>query len=165
MSNFGALFIYGAAALLMAVAILRRDGSWQLGMHRALSQAVQILPRMVVALIAAGFVVTLIPTDIIVRYLGSESGFIGIIIGSITGLIVPGGPVIAFAIAAAFAGEGASMPSLVAFVSGWSVFATHRVVIFEIPMLGLPFVRLRMLAVLPIPILAGLLTMLATGIT
>lgn len=165
MSDFGALFIYGAASLLLGIAFLRRDGSLQLGMHRALSQAVQLLPRMVVALIAAGFAVTLIPTDIIVRYLGSESGLVGIVIGSMTGLIVPGGPVIAFAIAAAFAGEGASLPSLVAFVSGWSVFATHRVVIFEIPMLGVPFVKLRMLAVLPVPILAGLLTMLVTGIS
>ena len=165
MSDFGALFIYGAAVLLLAVAFFRHDGSLQLGMHRALSQAVQILPRMVVALIAAGFIVTLIPTDIIVHYLGSESGLIGILIGSITGLIVPGGPVIAFAIAAAFAGEGASLPSLVAFVSGWSVFATHRIVIFEIPMLGAPFVRLRMLAVMPVPVLAGLLTMLVTELS
>lgn len=164
MTDVGALFIYSLAVVLAAVALLRRDQTFAQGMERAAQQAITILPRMVFALIAAGFIVKLIPTDIIVSNLGAGAGFRGILIGSLTGLIVPSGPVTAFAIAAAFASEGASTPALISFITGWSVFAAHRVVIFEIPLLGLPFVRLRMLSVLPLPLIAGALALFATSL-
>ena len=163
MNGFGALIIYGAAFGLTLYALARRDATLTKGYHRAIEQALIIMPRLVVALVAAGFLVTLIPTDIIVRFLGEESGFTGILIGSLTGLIVASGPAMSFAIAAAFASEGASIPALVAFLTGWSVFAAHRVLIFEIPMLGFHWVRLRLLSVVPLPLIAGGLAMLATG--
>ncbi len=162
--DLGALIIYAAAVLLAIVAFARRDTSFRFGLRRALEQAITLLPRMVFALIAAGFVVKLIPTDIIVRYLGSGSGVTGIIVGSLAGLMIPSGPVIAFATAAALAAGGASVPALIAFLTGWSVFAAHRVIIFEIPLLGSHFVRLRMLSVLPLPILAGCVALFLTKI-
>ena len=55
------------------------------------------------------------------------------------------------------------IPALVAFLTGWSVFAAHRVLIFEIPMFGFHWVRLRMLSVVPLPVIAGALAMLVTG--
>lgn len=162
MNDVGALFIYTAAAGFAAYAWSRRDASFSLGMRRALEQSLILLPRMIFALIAAGFIVKLIPTDIIVTYLGTGAGFKAILIGSLTGLIVPSGPAVAFAIAAAFALEGASIPGLISFLTGWSVFAAHRMVIFEIPLLGGQFVRLRLLSVLPLPVIAGTLALLAT---
>lgn len=162
MNGAGALVLYGGAILLGAIALARRDDSFRLGLIRALEQAVIILPRMIFALIAASFIVKLIPTEIIVGYLGAEAGIKGILIGSLTGLIVPSGPAVAFAIAATFALEGASVPALVAFLTGWSVFAAHRIVIFEIPLLGAHFVRLRMLSVIPLPIIAGTLALFVT---
>jgi hypothetical protein len=41
------------------------------------------------------------------------------------------------------------------------VFALHRVFIFEIPLLGMSFTRLRMLSGLILPLLAGGLTLAA----
>lgn len=161
--SFGALFIYGLAIVVTLIALLRRDGSLGLGANRSIVQSFVIIPRMIFALIAAGFIVKLIPAEVIVDNLGAEAGLRAIVIGSLTGLIVPAGPVVAFALAAAFATEGASVPALVAFLTGWSVFAAHRVVIFEIPMLGLRWVRLRMLSGIPLPFIAGLLAMLATS--
>ncbi len=163
MNGLGALIIYGAALALGAFTLARRDKTFENGIKRAVEQALIIMPRLVFALIGAGFLVTLIPTEIIVRYLGVESGFTGILIGSATGLLIASGPAMAFAIAAAFATEGASVPALVAFVTGWSVFAAHRVLIFEIPMFGMHWVRLRLLSVLPLPPIAGALAMLVSG--
>jgi len=162
MNSVGGLFIYALAAGVSLYALSRRDDSFGRGMRRAGEHALIVLPRMIFALLAAGFIVELIPTEIIIRYLGAEAGFKAILIGSVTGLIVPSGPVIAFAIAAAFAGEGASVPALIAFITGWSVFAAHRIVIFEIPLLGVHWVRLRMLTAIPLPLLAGGLAMLVT---
>lgn len=163
MNGLGGLFIYVLATILSVVALLRRDDSFRIGMQRAVEQALVILPRMIFALVAAGFVVKLIPTDIIIRYLGTDAGFKAILIASVTGLIIPSGPVTAFAVAASFAIEGASVPALIAYVTGWSVFAMHRVIIFEIPLLGARFVKLRLLSVLPLPLLAGSIAMLASG--
>lgn len=163
MNQLGTLLLYGAAMVLGVVAYLRHDDSLRLSMKRALEQGLVILPRMLLALIAAGFMVRLIPPEVIARYLGTEAGFTAVIIGSVAGLIVPSGPVVAFAFAAAFAGEGASLPALISFVTAWSVFATHRVVIFELPMLGSRFVKLRLLSVLPLPPLAGAITMAISG--
>lgn len=163
MNGPGAIILYGGALVLGGITLARRDDSFRLGLVRALQQAVIILPRMIFALIAASFIVKLIPTGIIVAYLGAEAGIKGILIGSLTSLIVPSGPAVAFAIAATFALEGASAPALVSFLSGWSVFAAHRVVIFELPLLGARFWRLRMLSVIPLPLIAGATAMLVTS--
>lgn len=163
MSIISTVFIYALALAAILAALARRDGSVRRGLNRAVEQSLIIIPRMIFALLAAGFIVKLIPTEIIVNNLGNEAGFRAILIASLTGLIVPAGPVVAFALAAAFAVEGASVPALVAFLTGWSVFAAHRVLIFELPMLGLHWVRLRLLSVVPLPLVAGGLAMLLPG--
>lgn len=160
MFDLGTILIYGAAFILGALSLSRGSTTFRRGMRRAVEQSLVLLPRMVFALIAAGFIVKLIPTELIVRFLGAEAGFTAIIIGSLAGLLVPSGPVIVFAIAASFANEGASVPALVSFVSGWSIFAAHRIVIFEIPLLGIRFTRMRLIAAIPLPILAGALSLL-----
>jgi uncharacterized membrane protein YraQ (UPF0718 family) len=158
----GVYVIIFAAILLGAFALSRRDDSLRLGVMRAIEQFLLIVPRMIFALIAAGFMVKLVPTEIIGRFLGAEAGFTGVLIGSVTGLIVPAGPVIAFAIAAAFATEGASAPALVSFITCWSVFAAHRILIFEVPLLGPSFLRLRILSGMILPFIAGTLALIAT---
>jgi uncharacterized membrane protein YraQ (UPF0718 family) len=160
MNNTGAFILYGGAALLALLALAKRDDSFRGGLSRALQQAMVILPRLILALIAANFIVTFIPTDFIVRFLGTEAGLIAVVIGSLAGMLVPSGPAVAFAVAAAFALEGASAPALVAYLTAWSVFAAHRIFIFELPLLGTSFVRLRLISVLPLPLLAGTAAML-----
>ena len=123
-----------------------------------------LAPRMACALVAAGFIARLIPTEIISRFLGADVGLVGILVGTLAGLIVPSGPVVAFPIAAAFATAGASLPALVSFVTAWSLFAAHRVIIFEVPLLGLSFLRLRLLSVMFFPPLAGSLALALTKV-
>lgn len=159
MTSPGFYILFVVASVMAAIAIARRDDSFQLGLNYAVEQFIKIVPRMVVALIAASFMVKLVPTDIIGRLLGQESGFTGVLIGSLAGLIIPAGPVISFAIAAALAAQGASIPALVAFITGWSLFSAHRIIIFEIPLLGSAFMRLRMLSVVILPFLAGMLAL------
>ena len=163
MNSAGAIILYSGAVVLGGVALARRDDSFRLGLARAVQQAVIILPRMIFALIAASFVVTLIPTEIIVAYLGPEAGLKRILNGSLTGLILPSGGAVAFPIPAPFAFEGASAPALVSCLTGWSVFAAHRVFIFELPLLGARFVLLRMLSVIPLPFIAGAIALLVSS--
>lgn len=155
MLSAGALFIFALAGTLAAVAAARSDGRGRAGLLRAAEHIVILLPRMVLALIATGFMVLLIPGELIGQYLGDDAGFTGILIGSAAGLLVPSGGLIVFALAAAFASKGASTPALVAFLTGWSVFALHRIFLFEIPLLGARFARMRVVTVLVLPPIAG----------
>ena len=159
MTNPGVLVIYGLLIVLGAVALSRGHGSFQAGLIRGVEQVIKLLPRMLCALVAAGFLARLIPTAIISNYLGADAGFTAIAIGTLTGLIIPAGPVVSFSIAAVFANEGASTPALVSFITSWSVIALHRVIIFEIPLLGVSFLRLRLLSVAVLPLMAGGMTM------
>jgi uncharacterized protein len=163
--NAGVLIL---AILLLALAILalaRRDGTLLAGMDRALEQFAKLVPRMLCALLAAGFIAKLIPSELIAGYLGAEAGLRAILIATAAGLIVPAGPVIAFSIAVVFARSGAAVPALVAFITSWSVFAAHRIFIYEIPLLGPSFLRLRLLSSAATPLLAGLLAMMVIWLT
>lgn len=76
------------------------------------------------------------------------------------GILIPAGPVIAFAIAAVFAKAGASTAALITFITSWSIFAPHRILIYELPLLGVSFFKMRVLSVLIIPLVAGVLAFL-----
>ena len=123
--------------------------------RRLIEQFANLVPRMLCALVAAGFIAELIPKETIASLLGEEAGLLAIAVAAATGLIVPAGPVIAFAIAAVFAKSGASTAALVTFITSWSLFAAHRILIYELPLLGASFLRLRVVSVLAVPFLAG----------
>lgn len=162
MINFGILVLVAAAIALGVIALRQGTGVFTRGIQRAIEQGAHLVPRMVCALIAAGFIGKLMPSDLIAKYLGSEAGISAILIATAAGLILPAGPVIAFSIAAVFARADASVPALIAFITSWSLFAAHRMFMFEIPLLGFSFLRLRVASVAVVPILAGLIA-LATG--
>jgi uncharacterized membrane protein YraQ (UPF0718 family) len=151
--------MYIAPLALGAYALTRPDKSFQKGLIRGIEQFLIILPRMICALIAAEFLAMLIPTEIISGFLGDEAGLTGILIGSLIGMLVPSGPVISFSIAATLLNAGASVPSIMAFLTAWSLFSAHRILIYEIPLLGLSFLRLRLVSVLILPVVSGILTM------
>jgi hypothetical protein len=48
-----------------------------------------ILPLLIFAFIIAGMVQVLIPREFIIKYLGAESGFKGIMIGCVAGALTP----------------------------------------------------------------------------
>ena len=163
--NAGVLILLALLLMLGALALARRDGTFLAGMERALEQFARLVPRMLCALLAAGFVAKLIPSELIAGQLGPDAGPRAILIAAAAGLIVPAGPAIAFSIAVVFARSGASVPALVAFITSWSVFAAHRVFIYEIPLLGPSFLRLRLTSAAAMPLLAGLLAMAAVWLT
>jgi uncharacterized membrane protein YraQ (UPF0718 family) len=157
--NIGILILLLAALALAIVALRQGTGVLARGFERAVEQGAHLVPRMICALIAAGFIAKLMPSDLIARYLGSEAGITAILIATAAGLILPAGPVIAFSIAAVFARADASVPALIAFITSWSLFAAHRIFMYEIPLLGFSFTRLRLASVAIAPILAGLIAM------
>ena len=90
------------------------------------------------------------------RVLGPESGLRGLLIATGAGAITPSGPFVAIPLAAAMVRAGAGAAPMVAYVSAWGLIAVHRLVAWEIPILGWRLALLRWGVSLALPILAGI---------
>ncbi|MBB5690419.1 hypothetical protein GXW77_19880 [Roseomonas alkaliterrae] len=116
-----------------------------------------MLPIFAVALPMAALLAELIPADAAVTWIGPDSGMPGILVASLAGGLMPGGPFVTFPLVLAFAKAGAGVPQMAALITGWSIFAVHRILTWEYPVLGWRFVALRLIAAFPLPVAAGLL--------
>jgi uncharacterized membrane protein YraQ (UPF0718 family) len=117
---------------------------------------VWMLPKVLAACLIAAFVAVLLPRELVARWVGAESGFLGLVIGAFAGVILPGGPLTIFPVAGAFLAVGADMGATVAFVTSWMLLGYSRALVWELPFFGVDFVLWRMLVALPLPIFAGL---------
>jgi uncharacterized membrane protein YraQ (UPF0718 family) len=121
----------------------------------------ELQPKVLAACLIAALVAALLPRETIARWVGAESGFVGLLIGAAAGVILPGGPITVFPIAAAFLAMGADAGVAIAFVTSWTLLGYARALVWELPIFGLDFVLWRSVAAIPLPILAGLLARLA----
>jgi len=110
---------------------------------------------LVVSFWAAGLAEVVIPKELIPAALGTQAGFRGIVLATGAGALTPSGPFIAIPIAAAMSRSGASAGALVAYVSAWGLIAIHRLVAWEIPILGPRLALLRWSVSLVLPVVAG----------
>ncbi|MEM7774452.1 MAG: permease [Pseudomonadota bacterium] len=115
-----------------------------------------IAPMIVMGLFLGGLVKAIADPAKVAPILGQQSGLRGLALASILGALTPGGPFAAFPIVYAIFAAGADVGAVVAFLTGWSLIALHRVVVWELPLMGPDVVGLRILISLPLPVLAGL---------
>jgi hypothetical protein len=121
-----------------------------------------LLPRIGIGVVGSGFVAEALPNEWVAPWLGPQSGFLGVVIATIGGALTPGGPVVGFSIGAAALKSGAGAPQVIAYTTAWALYAIHRLMIWEVPMMPARIVWLRALVSLPLPfIAAGLAIMLA----
>ena len=144
------------ALALFILAMLQGEGKHITGLKAAWRYTIEILPLLIFALIVAGLVQTLIPRDLISTWVGDESGFRGILIGSVAGALTPGGPYVSLPIAAGLLKTGASIPTMVAFVTGWALMSVARLPL-EVGIMGWRFTLIHMLSVIIFAPLAGLI--------
>jgi uncharacterized membrane protein YraQ (UPF0718 family) len=151
------LVIYAFAAALVLVAYLRDPGLPMIGFRAGGQLLVDILPRLIAAMIMTGMMQVLISPEWIHRTLGAGAGQRGIFVGFVAGVLTPGGPMVGFPIMAAFYQSGATLPALVSYITSWSLFGMQRIFAWELPFMGLRFTLARVLPTLLFPILAGYL--------
>jgi uncharacterized membrane protein YraQ (UPF0718 family) len=102
----------------------------------------------------AGLLDVLIPQQAIVRGLGGGDAR-AILLGSVVGLALPGGPYVLFPIAARLLGQGAAPGAVVALVTAKTLISPIRALTFEVPLLGWPLTLARLLPSLLVPPLLG----------
>lgn len=144
------------AVVLIIIGFYRGQGENVLGLKSAFSMILHIVPLLIFAFIVAGMVQVLLPGEVLSRWVGAESGFRGIMLGTIAGALSPGGPYVNLPIAAGLLRSGASVGTMVAFLTGWSLWAINRLPM-EVGILGWKFTMVRFLSTLIFPPIAGVI--------
>ena len=148
------LFIMLALAALATV-IAYRKGAMGAGFNQSGALLIQVLPILVPAFILAGMVSVIVPMESMTRWLGSEAGWRGLLIATAAGALTPGGPFLAFPLLAVLLKGGVSVGAVTAYLTAWSLLGVHRLLAFEIPILGTRFVLVRLSASVAAPVLLG----------
>ncbi|MBN8919998.1 MAG: permease [Rhizobiales bacterium] len=140
------------------VTVLRRDGT-----HKFLEILagdavlfVTMMPNLLAGCFVGAFIALLLPREVVNRWVGSESGISGILIATIAGAILPGGPFTVYPIAGTLVAMGADLGAMVALIVSWSLIGYARALVWELPFFGIDFVGWRILLAAPLPIVAGL---------
>lgn len=134
-----------ALSLVAAFHVWQRDG---MGAVRAilLEDFVllgEILPKVLAGTLIGALIQVLVPRETIVRWLGSGSGWTGLLIATCAGVLIPAGPFTVFPIAASLLLAGADRGTALAFISGWLLLGINRAIIWEMPFFGGDLVLLR----------------------
>jgi uncharacterized membrane protein YraQ (UPF0718 family) len=124
---------------------------------------VQILPLLIFAFIVAGMVQVLVPRELLSKWVGAESGMRGILIGTVAGALAPGGPYVSLPVAAGLLQAGASVGTMVAFLTGWSLWAVSRLPM-EVGIVGWRFTLMRIVSTFFFPPIAGLIAQVITAV-
>lgn len=153
--DLSTLVLVVAAVVLAVIAYLKDPGLPWIGARNGLSMVVFILPRLIPAMLIAGLLQVVVPQEVVSRYFGRQGGLRAIVVASLAGIVTPGGPMVSVPFMVALAHSGAALPSLVAYMTSWSLFGMQRIISWEVPLMGWHFVGVRILASLAFPILAG----------
>ena len=149
--------IMGVIAIaLLYIGYQRGGGEHVVGLKSAGKLLLEITPLLIFAFIVAGMIRILIPQEIISQWVGEASGFRGLLIGSAIGGLMPGGPYVSMPIAAGLLRTGASIGTMVALITSWSLIAFSRLPM-EVGLLGWKFTLIRLACVFFFPPIAGLI--------
>jgi len=149
--------------MFVVITLAAAAGCWWLKGYDALIEAfhddlellVYISPRILLAMLVAGFAQVLLPRDKVAHWVGEQSGWRGLVIATAAGALTPGGPITSFPFVLALYMAGADRGALVAYLTSWALLGFQRVMMWEIPLMGMDFAVMRSLANLPLPLIAG----------
>jgi uncharacterized membrane protein YraQ (UPF0718 family) len=144
------------AIVLLFIGYQRGGGEHILGLKSAGNMLLQIAPLLIFAFIIAGMIQLLVPLEVVSRWVGAESGFRGILIGTAVGGLMPGGPYVSLPIAAGLLRAGAGIGTMVALITAWSLLAVGRLPL-EVGIMGWKFSLIRLACVFFFPPIAGLI--------
>ena len=144
------------AIVFLFIGYQKGGGEHILGLKSAGNLLLQIAPLLIFAFIVAGMVQYLVPTEMMSRWVGTESGFRGILIGTAIGGFMPGGPYVCLPIAAGLLRMGAGVGTMVALLTSWSLWAISRMPM-EIGIMGWKFTLIRLACTFFFPPIAGLI--------
>lgn len=136
------------------------QGGWPFviaGLAEAVGLLLMVMPQLVAGLLMGGLIARLVSRDKVASLLGRQSGIRGLLLASAAGAVTPGGPFTSFPIVHALWVAGADAGALIAYLTAWALIGLNRLIVWELPFMGVEFTLVRVLVSLPLPILAGLI--------
>ncbi len=149
------LFLWMVVAVLGFMAAMRGRYFFRDNLRESVIEFARLIPRIALGVIGSGFIADAMPQDLIVPWIGPQSGFLGVAIATLGGAATSGGPVVGFSIAAAALKAGGGAPQVIAYVVAWSLFSIQRIIGWEVPSMPPRVVWLRAAVSLPLPFLAA----------
>jgi uncharacterized membrane protein YraQ (UPF0718 family) len=138
-------FILAAvAAILLAIAFWRGRDLPLAGLLASGRTLWRNLPMLLLSFVIAGLAQVLIPKELITRWLGTQAGVKGVLIGCVAGGLVPGAP------------YAVGLGSIVGFVSAWSLWSVSRLPV-EMALIDPKPALVRYVITFIVPPIAGLL--------
>jgi uncharacterized membrane protein YraQ (UPF0718 family) len=115
---------------------------------------IQAAPRLIPGFIIAGVLTAIIPKEFFAYWLGAKSGFLGLLIATGLGIITPPVPIVLFPMLAGLAQAGVGPGPLATYLSAWALMGASRIVVYDLPFLGVEFTltRVAVSSVLPVTI-------------
>lgn len=146
-----------ALALILLIIALMRGKSFALnGLKLTAVNIWQNLPLLVAGFLIAGLMQVLLLKELISTWLGSQSGIKGVLLGCLTGGLIPGSPYAVFPIVSSLYKSGAGLGAIVGFVTAWSLWSVSRLPV-EVALIDPKVALIRYTITLMIPPAAGLL--------
>jgi uncharacterized membrane protein YraQ (UPF0718 family) len=154
--------------IVLGLLVLLSGLAWGRGgtplVGEALVSGLRLLLRfgavIVLSFLVAGLAEALMPREWVSAALGEDSGWRGLLLASVAGIVTPAGPFVSMPLAAGLLRSGAAPAAVVTFLASWSLLAAHRLFAWEVPILGASFAFTRWGLCLVLPIAAGALTRL-----
>ena len=131
------------AVALLVIGYYKGGGQHITGLKGAGWMILEVLPLLIFAFIIATMTQELISQESINKWVGAESGFRGILIGTLAGALTPGGPFVSLPVAVGLFKSGAGVGTMVAFLTSWSLIAVSRIPL-ELGILGWKLTAIRL---------------------
>lgn len=153
-----AVLIMGGLTLALVIWAFIKDPDLPLqGFQASLDLLQGVWLPLLLGFLLAGFFNVLVPRELLVRWMGEQSGLQGILIAWLIGLLMPGGPYVVFPIAASLLKQGVAVGPLLAFITAKALLSPTRLFSWEVPFLGWPFVAARAIPSLLFPPIIGVI--------
>jgi uncharacterized membrane protein YraQ (UPF0718 family) len=109
--------LYGAALLLLAISFFKDKQKTKMSLKKAWKSFKNILPQFLVVILLVGILLAVLNTEVISKLIGSNSGWLGVVLAALIGAVtlIPG--FVAFPTAAMLLQSGAGYMQIGAFVS------------------------------------------------
>ncbi|MEW6624508.1 MAG: permease [Bacillota bacterium] len=109
--------LYGTALTALAVSYLKNPQKTKQALKKGYKAFTNILPDFLTVILIIGFTLAVLSPETVSKYIGTNSGFLGLAVASVVGAVtlIPG--FIAFPLAKALVESGAGLVPIAAFVS------------------------------------------------
>ena len=150
------VFLGVIAIALLVIGYSKGSGQHITGLKCAGLMALDVLPLLIFAFIIASMTQEMVPQESINKWIGAESGFRGIMIGTLAGGLTPGGPFVSLPVAVGLFKSGAGVGTMVAFLTSWSLIALSRIPL-ELGILGWKLAAIRLVCTFFFAPIAGVI--------